>query len=108
MKTKRKNAKQTNEKDKKKQRQISVKLSEDLYARLRAAADIQEHTAGQLGRILIEWALPFYEKSRSVEALKYLATRYFTRIVQDTPLEQSQVISLEQMSLEAEMVEEEK
>lgn len=70
-------------------KQISVTLSPELYARLRSACEIQEHSDGQLGRILIEWALPFYEKARSVEALKYLAIKHFTSLI-DKPLEQQE------------------
>ena len=87
-------------------RQISVKLNDDLYQRLRAACEIQEHTAGQLGRILIEWSLPFYERARSVEALKYLATKFFTSVLKDTPLEQADVnLSLKPTWHEADLVE---
>lgn len=100
-----KTAKQPRKRDQR--RQINVKLSENVHTRLRTACEIQEHTEAKLARILIEWALPFYERTRSVEALKYLATRYFTRIVEDTPLEQSHVVSLEQeqVSQEPELVE---
>ena len=85
--------------------QVNVKLTDEVHARLREASQIQEHAEAQLARILIEWALPFYERARSVEALKHLATRYFTRIVEDTPLEQRGVISLEPGSPEPELVE---
>ena len=105
MTIKHKKAKWTNkpsEKGKKKQKQINVKLSEDLYDRLRAASDIQEHTTAQLGRILIEWALPFYERARSVEALKYLAAKYFPGAAGEAPLEQAEInLSLELVSQEA-------
>lgn len=57
------------ERTSKKVRQIGVKIEADLYARLAKACEIQEHRDGQLARILIEWALPYYEKARSVEAL---------------------------------------
>lgn len=70
-----------------KRKQISVTLSMDLYARFRIACEMQEHSDGQLARILIEWALPFYERARSVEALKFLATKHFTSLP-DEPLEQ--------------------
>jgi hypothetical protein len=53
----------------KKVRQIGVKIESDLYARLIKACEIQQHREGQLVRILIEWALPYYERARSVEAL---------------------------------------
>jgi hypothetical protein len=53
----------------KKVRQIGVKLEPELYSRLEKACEIQLHRDGQLARILIEWALPYYEKARSVEAL---------------------------------------
>lgn len=72
-----------------KRKQISVTLAPDLYARLRSACEIQEHSDGQLGRILIEWSLPFYERARSVEALKYLAIKHFTALI-DKPLEQQE------------------
>lgn len=50
-------------------RQITVKVSTELHDRLVLACGYQEHREGQLARILIEWALPFYEKARSVERL---------------------------------------
>ena len=53
----------------KKVRQIGVKIEADLYARLIKACEIQQHREGQLARILIEWALPYYERTRSVESL---------------------------------------
>lgn len=68
-------------------KQISVTLPADVRVRFRTACEIQEHAEGQLGRILIEWALPFYERTRSVEALKYLATKHFTSLP-DQPMEQ--------------------
>lgn len=55
----------------KRQKQVSVKMEEDLYARLAKACSHQEHREGQLVRILFEWALPFYEEAKSVEALKH-------------------------------------
>ena len=58
-------------------RQISVKLNDNLYQRLHTACEFQEHTAGQLGRILIEWGLPFYEEAKSVAALRELSSKYF-------------------------------
>lgn len=75
-------------------RQVSVTMAVDLYARFRSACEIQEHAEGQLARILIEWALPFYERARSVEALKYLAAKHFTSIV-DKPLEQRREVELD-------------
>lgn len=72
-----------------KRKHISVTLSMDLYARFRTACEMQEHSDGQLARILIEWSLPFYERARSVEALKYLAMKHFTSLV-DKPLEQQE------------------
>ena len=69
---------QTNQGNKKKspvhklRRQISVNVNDALHARIHAACAIQDHAEGQLCRILIEWALPFYEKARSVEVLKRL------------------------------------
>lgn len=84
-----------------KRRQISVTLSEEVHTRFGVACEIQEHTEGQLARILIEWALPFYERTRSVEALKYLATKHFTSLP-DQPLEQREVdLSLESESIVA-------
>lgn len=84
-----------------KRRQISVTLSEEVHARFWGACEIQEHTEGQLARILIEWALPFYERTRSVESLKYLATKHFTSLA-DKPLEQREVdLSLESESMVA-------
>lgn len=53
----------------KRERQVGMKLGPDLYARLSAASQIQQHRDGQLARILVEWALPFYEQARSVEGL---------------------------------------
>lgn len=53
----------------KKVRQITVKMQPELYGRFEKACDIQQHRDGQLARILIEWALPFYERARSVEDL---------------------------------------
>jgi hypothetical protein len=52
----------------KKVRQVGVKIEPELYARLTKACEIQQHREGQLARILIEWALPYYERARSVEA----------------------------------------
>jgi hypothetical protein len=54
----------------KKNQQINVKFDDDFRERFLAACEIQQHREGQLARILIEWALPFYERARSVEALK--------------------------------------
>lgn len=59
----------------KKQNQINVKLDAELYERFRAACEIQQHDNGQLARILIDFALPFYERARSVEALNKLGVR---------------------------------
>ena len=47
-----------------------VNLDAEIYDRLVKASGIQKHKLGQLAWILIEWALPFYEEARSVEALK--------------------------------------
>ena len=49
--------------------QVSAKFEPDFYGRLKRACEIQEHREGQLVRILVEWALPHYERARSVEAL---------------------------------------
>ena len=54
----------------KKLQQINVKMEDELRARFVEACEIQQHREGQLARILIEWALPFYERARSVEALR--------------------------------------
>jgi hypothetical protein len=43
-----------------------------LVERLRRACAFQEHSEEQLVRILIEWALPYYESVRSVETLRGL------------------------------------
>jgi len=53
----------------KKLSQVSVKFEADFYDRLKRACEIQQHRDGQLVRILVEWALPYYETARSVEAL---------------------------------------
>lgn len=71
----------------KKTYQVNVHFDSTYYARLQEAASIQQHSYGQLCRILVEWALPFYEKARSVESLKYLAIQYFTSL-ETKPLEQ--------------------
>ena len=60
----------TKTKQPKRKRQISVKLTVQLHEEIKAACAIQEHAEGQLIRILAEWALPFYRKARSVEALR--------------------------------------
>ena len=49
---------------------LNVRFDPELYKRFKAAAKIQEHSQGQLVRILVEWSLPFYEKLRSVELLE--------------------------------------
>jgi hypothetical protein len=56
----------------KKVKQITVKLEAELHQRLIQACGIQQHREGQLARILIDWALPFYEQARSVEQLHEL------------------------------------
>lgn len=72
-------------------KQISVTLGAELHVRFKEACEIQEHAEGQLARILIEWSLPFYERTRSVEALKYLAMKHFTSLTSlDKPLEQQE------------------
>jgi hypothetical protein len=53
----------------KKLNQVSVKFEAEFYERLKRACEIQQHRDGQLVRILVEWALPYYESARSVEAL---------------------------------------
>jgi hypothetical protein len=50
--------------------QVGVRLEPELRERLSKACEIQQHREGQLARILIEWALPYYEEARSVEALR--------------------------------------
>ena len=61
--------KQTGRRKRSRENQINVKLSDDLYARLKAAAELQRHTPAKLARILVEWALPFYEHVQSVATL---------------------------------------
>ena len=53
----------------KKLKQVSAKFEQVFYERLKRACEIQQHRDGQLVRILVEWALPYYERARSVEAL---------------------------------------
>ena len=53
----------------KKDKQINVKMEGYFQERFEDACKIQHHSRGQLARILIEWARPFYEHARSVEAL---------------------------------------
>ena len=59
-------------KDKRKSNQINVRFDPETYERLKRASSIQQHDAGQLCRILVEIALPFYESARSVEGLPQL------------------------------------
>jgi hypothetical protein len=54
---------------------VSAELHPETYKRLQRASEIQQHEDGQLERILIEWALPFYEQARSVEILYALDVR---------------------------------
>jgi hypothetical protein len=56
----------------KKLSQVSTKFGSQFRDRLKRACAIQEHHEGQLVRILCEWALPYYEQARSVEALNDL------------------------------------
>jgi len=51
---------------------VGVNLDPEIYQRLLRACDLQKHREGQLAWILIEWALPYYEKARSVEGLQVL------------------------------------
>jgi hypothetical protein len=67
----------------KKLSQVSTKFPPRLYERLQRACAIQEHHEGQLVRILVEWALPHYERSRSVEEL--YETEVFHRPKQKKP-----------------------
>lgn len=53
----------------KKLSQISVRFESAFYERLKRACEIQQHRAGQLVRVLVEWSLPYYETARSIEAL---------------------------------------
>jgi hypothetical protein len=53
----------------KKLHEVSAKFDHELFELLNRACSIQQHRRGQLVRILVEWALPYYEKARSVEAL---------------------------------------
>ena len=86
---------------KSKNKQVTVTQPADLYARLRSACQIQKHSDGQLIRILVEWALPFYEQTRSVELLEHLTMKHFTSLV-DKPLEQREVdLSLEAVAVAA-------
>jgi hypothetical protein len=48
---------------------VGLNLDSALYSRLIKACGLQKHREGQLAWILIDWALPYYEKARSVEAL---------------------------------------
>lgn len=58
-------------KDKKKREaQVNVRLTPEFYKRLQKACELNEHKEGQLCRILIEWALPFYERTESVKTFK--------------------------------------
>lgn len=53
-------------------RQVNVRIDDETYERLRIASEIQGHTEGQLCRLLIELALPLYERVRSLDAFKEL------------------------------------
>ena len=70
-----------------KSKQVNVHFQMAFFERLSAAAHIQQHAEGQLVRILVEWALPFYERTRSVEVLQHLSMKHFTSLV-DKPMEQ--------------------
>lgn len=59
--------------NRKKPFQVSVRFDEEFYERLQAACQLQEHAEGQLARILVEWALPFYELTKSVKKLREIA-----------------------------------
>ena len=54
---------------------VSAELDPETYKRLQRASEINQHDDGQLERILIEWALPFYEQARSVEILHAMEVR---------------------------------
>jgi hypothetical protein len=49
---------------------VRAKLDPEMAERLQRACEFQQHDQAQLVRILIEWALPNYEKARSVEVLR--------------------------------------
>jgi hypothetical protein len=65
--------KEETERGKKKRIQINIKLDDDLYRRLQAGCAISQHGEGQLCRLLVEWSLPFYELTRSMEKLQKVA-----------------------------------
>jgi hypothetical protein len=54
---------------------VCTQLDPGMYERLERACDIQQHSDGQLERILLEWALHYYEKARSVETLYAMDVR---------------------------------
>jgi hypothetical protein len=69
----------------KRMHRVGVNLETELYDRLRKACGLQKHREGQLAWILIEWALPYYERARSVEGLHSAAPSiYSSRISRDT------------------------
>lgn len=53
----------------KKDKKVGLNLDPALYVRLARACSFQQHRDGQLARILVEWALPYYEQARGVDAL---------------------------------------
>ena len=57
-------------KKQKKGKQINVKMDQQLYEQLQTACALHEHAEGQLVRILVKWALPFYLRAGGVTGLK--------------------------------------
>lgn len=55
--------------------QVNIRIDHEFYERLRAASFIQGHAEGQLCRLLLEWALPVYERARSMEGLRHLENK---------------------------------
>ena len=55
----------------KKSSQVNVRFEPEFYEQLQEACTYQQHAEGQLVRILVEWALPFYRQCQSVKDLKH-------------------------------------
>lgn len=49
---------------------VCTQIDPELAERIKRACEFQKHTEAQLVQILLEWALPYYEKVRSVEVLR--------------------------------------
>lgn len=79
--------KQVHRESKKREAQVNVRLTPEFYARLRKACALQEHKEGQLIRILVEWALPFYEQSESVKGLKSISESKLKSLLSDCSLD---------------------